>query len=380
MKTKDALWIIFLFSTLLFACDPDEPDSSGRVGISGNITTIAGSGPSGDYNGDGALAISAKMGWLTGVSVDQDNNIYITDGAANTVRRVGFPSGIINTIAGKFVGFNILDAAPAGDGVEATSARLNVPMAIASDKNGNVFIADAANGLIRKVSSSDKMIHTLAGNFNFEYPGDGLAGNTIGIWNPFGVALDAAGNIYYADSQNNAVRMINASDGKVTTIAGLGPDHAGYSGDNGVATSAKLNRPQGIAIAKNGNIYIGDDGNHVIRKISAGIIITIAGSGEEGYSGDGGSATSAKFISIKGVAVDSEGNVFVADAAANVIRKINADGIISTFAGTGEAGYTGDEGPAISARLGHPWGVATDQNDHVYIADSDNGVIRLIYK
>jgi sugar lactone lactonase YvrE len=198
------------------------------------------------------------------------------------------------------------------------------------------------------------------------------------MWNPQSAASDAAGNLYIADSQNNAIRMILRSNGWITTIAGLGPEKPGYSGDNGPATAAKLDSPQGVAIDSDGNIYISDNGNHVIRKITGGIISTIAGTGSTGYSGDGGPALSATFSTLKGLATDKQNNLYIADASNNVIRMIDRTGNIYTVAGDGIAGYSGDGGVANKARLSNPLSIAIDNQNNLYIADTNNSAIRKV--
>jgi sugar lactone lactonase YvrE len=333
------------------------------------------------YEGDNGLATEAKLGYITGIAVDVSDNVYFTDGAANVIRKILESNGVISTIAGKFIGFNQINSTPfAGDGGNATEAYLNVPLATTVDGSGNIIVADAGNNAVREVSATTGNITTLAGGSGFSgYDGDGGLATQSKIWNPYSVAIDATGNIYFADSQNNAIRLITKFTGKIATLAGLGPDNGGYTGDGNPAVLAKLNSPQGIAVAGNGDVYIADTGNNVIRKISGGVISTVAGTGEEGYTGDNGPAVNATFTSLKGLAVDAENNLYVADSGNNVIRMIsNTDGIISTVAGNGNAGYSGDGGPARDAQLSTPLGVAIDSKGNVYIADSQNSVIRVV--
>lgn len=369
-------------SIVLLSCDSgDEPDFKGFESEPGNILTIAGTGPDGfGYEGDGMIANKARLGWVTGVAVDDNGNIFITDGAANTIRRISFETGEINTVAGKFRGFNVVDPTPfAGDGETATEAHLNIPHTSAIDLSGNIFIADAANHLIRKVDEND--ISSVAGIGGLTgYTGDGGQASSAKLYTPSGVATDGDGNVYFADAQNHVIRKITASTGIISTIAGLGPENAGYSGDNGPAFEAKINSPYGVTVDENGVIYFTDFGNHVVRKISNGIISTIAGTGNEGYTGDGGLAVSATFYSPKGIAVDSDGNIFVSDAGSNVVRKINNEGVITTYAGNGSAGFSGDGGPAKLAQLNGPWGVAVDKLGNLYIADTNNSAIRFVAK
>ena len=373
-----------ILALLSAGCDSNKVNPSARTGVSGNIETIAGLGPANfGYDGNGGPAKSAKLGWLTGIAVDLSNNVYVTDGASNTVRKVNASNDVISTIAGTFLGFNVVDPTPfAGDGGVATAAHLNVPLAATVDGSGSVLVVDAANALLRKISAADGKIMSIAGKPSGQgYDGDGGLATSATFWNLYSVAVDASGNIYLADAGNNVIRMITQSTGKIATIAGLGPDHAGYAGDGGPAALATLNNPHGVALDNKGDIYVADDANHVVRKISGGVITTIAGTGSEGYSGDGASAATATFRSLVGIAVDAEGNVYIADAGNNAIRKITAStGKISTLAGNGAAGYSGDGGPAAAATLSGPWGVAVDAAGNVYIADTGNSAIRMVAK
>ena len=384
MRNTDILKAIFLICAVLVGCSKDDDSPAiARKGTSGSIITIAGRGPSAfGHEGDGGKARSAKLGWVIGVSVDASNHVYVADGAANTIRKITFPFEVITTIAGKFIGFNVPDLTPAGNDIPATSARLDIPVATDVDAAGNIFIAELSSFLIREVTATDGLIKTVAGKSNvYDYPGDGNPATTVGIWSPGCVVVDAAGNLFYSDRQNNAVRIVSKATGKVTTIAGLGPDESGYSGDHGPAKEARLNMPEGIALDNSGNLYIADAGNGVIRKVFNGTITTVAGTGSSGYSGDGGPATAATFSSLHGIAVDNDGNIYVADAGNSVIRKITiASGIITTVAGNGTAGYSGDGGRATQAQLSGPWGVDVDAAGNIYIADSQNAAIRMVVR
>ena len=221
-------------------------------------------------------------------------------------------------------------------------------------------------------------INTIAGNGTYGYSGDGGAAISAEIWYPSGVAIDSSGNVYIADQDNYRIRKVTASTGIISTIAGNGT--YGYSGDGGAATSAELKVPSGVAVDSSGNVYIADSYNFRIRKVTAstGIISTIAGNGTGGYSGDGGAATSAEVEPV-GVAVDSSGNVYIVDQFNQRIRKVTAStGIISTIAGNGTRGYSGDGGAATSAELNYPSGVGIDSSGNVYIADTQNDRIRKV--
>ncbi len=248
-----------------------------------------------------------------------------------------------------------------GDGGAGISAQLNQPYDVAVDGASNVYIADTANYVIRKLDASTGIITTVAGNGMAGYSGDGGAATSAELNAPKSVVVDIAGNLYIADTGNNVIRKVDASTGIMTTVAGNGK--AGYSGDGGAATSAQLNTPYGVAVDIAGNLYVADVENHVIRKVtvSTGIITTVAGNGKAGYSGDGGAAISAEMSSPEGVAVDSLGNLYIAVFGNCVIRKVAAStGIITTVAGNGTAGYSGDGGAATSAEMNYPGGIAVD--------------------
>jgi sugar lactone lactonase YvrE len=280
--------------------------------------------------------------------------MYIADWGNNVVRKVTASTGFISTVAGIHgtAGYN-------GDGAAATSAELNEPTGVAVDSSGNLYIADWANSRIRKVTVSTGNISTVAGNGTGGFSGDGAAATSAELWDPYGVAVDSAGNIYIADWGNHRIREVTVSTGKISTVAGNGT--AGYGGDGAAATSAKLNNPYGVAVDSSGNLYIADTVNNRVRKVTAGtgFISTVAGNGTAGYSGDGAAATSAKLSSPRGVVVDSSGNIYIADYTNNRIRKVTVStGFISTVAGTGTGSFSGDGAAATSATINGPVGIA----------------------
>jgi sugar lactone lactonase YvrE len=302
------------------------------------------------------------------VVVDTAGNLYIADKSNQRIRKVS-TSGIITTVAGNGTwGYS-------GDGGAATSAMLADPSDVAVDSLGNLYINDWSNKRIRKVDTSG-IITTVAGNGIAGYAGDGGAATSAMLSNPFGVAVDAAGNLFIADSGNQRIRKVSTS-GIITTVAGNGT--YGYSGDGGAATSAMLSDPYGVTVDAAGNLFIADSGNQRIRKVStSGIITTVAGNGTAGYAGDGGAATSGLLSGPQDVAVDSAGNLYIADTFNSVIRKVSTSGIITTVAGNGTAGYAGDGGAAILAQLYRPFGLAADSSGNLYIADSYNYRIRKV--
>ena len=330
------------------------------------ISTVAGNGTYG-FSGDGGAATAAQFLFPNGVATDAAGNLYIADFGNHRIRKVS-ANGIITTIAGTGTyGFS-------GDGGVATSAQLYEPSGVATDAAGNLYIADFGNNRIRKVSDNG-IITTIAGTGTSGFSGDGGVATSAELNFPIGVATDAAGNLYIADTGNNRIRKVSAK-GIITTIAGTGT--YGFTGDGGVATSAELYEPNLVATDAAGNLYIADSCNNRIRKVSDnGIITTIAGTGVFGkFSGDGGGATSAHLYEPISVATDAAGNLYIADTFNKRIRKVSAYGIITTIAGTGTSGFSGDGGGATSAELSYPDGVATDAAGNLYIADANNNRIR----
>src|ERR1035437_10331608 len=302
-------------------------------------------------------ALSAPLGALGSMAVDAKDNVYAADSGNNVVIRIS-PNSVLTFVAGNGAyGFS-------GDGGPATSASLRRPIAVTIDSADNLYILDQGNERIRKVSGGT--ITTVAGNGVFGFSGDGGAATSASLWNPWGVAVDSAGNLYIADTQNNRVRKV--SGGTITTVAGNGV--AGFSGEGGPATSASLSNPWGLALDSVGNLYIADKGNNRVRKVSGGTITTVAGNGVAGFSGEGGPATSASLSNPWGLAIDSVGNLYIADQGNHRIRRVSGE-TITTVAGNGAFGFSGDEGPATSASLYEPGGVAVDSAGNLYIAEGN---------
>jgi sugar lactone lactonase YvrE len=331
------------------------------------ITTFAGNGTTG-FSGDGGPATSAALNGPFGGAIDSSGNLYFCDQANQRIRKVT-PQGIISTVAGNgTAGFS-------GDGGPATSAALNGPNGVAVDANGNLFIADQLNRRIRKVTPGG-IISTFAGNGTSGFSGDGGPATKAALASPSGEAVDASGNLFFADLGNQRIREVTPQ-GVISTVAGMGT--AGFSGDGGLATRATLNAPIGVAVDGVGDLFIIDLGNQRIRKVTPqGIISTVAGNGTMGFSGDGGPATSAALNTPSGVAVDAGANLYIADSGNQRIRKVTPGGIISTFAGNGTQGFSGDGGPATNAALNGPNGVVFDASGRLFFADRGNQRIRVL--
>jgi sugar lactone lactonase YvrE len=343
----------------------DDHERVRMVDPSGIITTIAGNGTQG-YTGDGGAATLAQLHHASGISIDNAGNLYIAEIENNCIRKIS-TGGMISTVAGNG------SRGYSGDGGAATSALLSGSSGIFVDAAGTMYIADCNNNRIRKVDPSGT-ITTIAGNGIVGYSGEGGPAISAEISYAREIALDKAGNLFISDGYVNRVLKMNRS-GIITTIAGNGT--WGYSGDSGPATAAQLKYPGGITVDTAGNIYFTESNNRIVRKVDpAGIISTFAGNGTIGYSGDGGPATSAQLTLPAALTTDRYGNVYITDF--NTIRKVNTSGIISTIAGTGVTGFSGDGGPATAAQISFPGGIATDTAGNIYIADSDNHRVRKI--
>lgn len=393
--------------------------------VSKVISTLAGTGEAGSA-GDGGPAVAAQLSFPTGVAVGRDGAVYVADSKNNRVRRVDAATGVIDTLAGTG------RAGSSGDGGEASAAELDLPVSVASDLDGGVLIADARSNRIRRVDPSG-VITTVAGSGGAGgFGGDGGPATQARLSQPLGVAVtdtgiaiadsgnhrvrvvDRAGTIstiaggeaagfagdggpaatallsfptglawsedlglLVADTNNNRVRRV-AADGAIDTAAGNGL--SSYSGDGGSAPDAQLYEPIGVAGTPDGGIVIADSLNHVVRRIDPDLTIhLVAGSPDRtGYEGDGGPATQATLEFPTGVATDAAGAVYIADVGNHAVRKVDGRGVITTIAGTGTAGSTGDGGPAVAAQLSGPTGLSVDRSGNVFVADAGNHRIRRI--
>jgi len=344
--------------------------------VGGKINTIAGSGSVG-FCGDGALATAACLYYPQGVALDSSGTVYVADNNNERIRTFTV-GGNINTIAGN----GSTTEATVVNGVIPSGVDLYYPWAVTEDPSGNIFVADQYNQMVRELVQSSGLVNTFAGNGTYGFTGDGGPATAAEFAYPSGVARDSSGNIYIADESNCVIRMVNPA-GTISTFAGIGTNapspSCGYSGDGGPATSAQLNVPYTVYVDSKNNVYIPDTNNHVVRVVTGGTITTIAGiPGQPGYSGDGGPATSAKLNVPAAVALDGAGNIYIADSSNHRIREINAaTGIISTVAGNGACAFSGD-GIAIENSLCYPYGLWTDVNGNLFIADASNNRLRWV--
>ncbi len=331
------------------------------------ITTFAGNGTQG-FSGDGGQATNAEFYTPEAAIFDAAGNCYIGDANNERIRKIT-TAGIISTFAGTgTMGYS-------GDGGQATNAEIWNPMGLAFDAVGNLYFCDEGNHHIRVINTSG-IISTIAGNGTGGYSGDGGQATNAALFHPGDITFGATGNLYIADNFNYRIRMVTTAS-IISTIAGTGT--AGYSGDGGQATAAKLNYPVAVAFDTAGNLYITDFSNSRIRMVNtAGIISTIAGNGTAGYSGDGGQATAAELNYPVGIVFDSVGNLYIADQANRRVRKVNTAGIITTIAGNGTAGFSGDNGCATNAELQSPHSLVFDAAGNLYIVDGGNNNIRKV--
>ena len=337
-----------------------------------NIYTYAGNGVAG-FLGDSAAALSAQINSPDGIAIDASGNLYITEYNNHRIRKVS-NTGIITTIAGTGV------AGYYGDGGIATDARLFNPCGIAIDANGNIYFADESNARIRKIDVNG-FITTITGNGVIGYSGDGGFAINTTLNAPKGVAIDYNGNLYFTDSGNNRIRKVTfyPTFNIISRIAGNGT--TGFYGDGGLADTAVINNPTAIS-CYNFNVYFSDNGNHRIRKINSngsfGIISTIAGNGNPGFSGDGAFSAFAEINSPWGITFDNTGAMYFSDMGNHRIRRVAYNGQITTIAGNSTNAFSGDGGAAVLAELEKPRQIAVDAFRNVYFADFQSQRVRVI--
>lgn len=402
-----------------------------KVTTAGTITTIAGT--AGQCNG-----IGGDLNNPAGVAVDGSGNLFIGDFNNCVVKKLVLSTLAVSTYAG-----TLGSCGYSGDGEKATSAQLSDPAGVATDTGGNVYIGDAGNCVIREVTKSNGNINTIAGNHTCRFSGDGGKATSAEINTAYGLSVNSAGTVVtFADYNNQRIRQFTIG-GNISTVAGTGTACSGTCGSGGKATSAEVNFPVGIAETSTGMIYIGDDDNFVVQSFtmggdlnivagnlskttetltngapadgvqlqnpfgiaidagnniyiadsnnfmvresvkSTGLVNFFAGTGTEGFSGDGGKATSAELSFTYGVAKDNAGNVYIADGGNCVVQEVNTAGTINLFAGvlsgtTGHCGYSGDGGPATSAEVGAIYGIAVDSKSNVYLTDQTEHVVRKV--
>jgi sugar lactone lactonase YvrE len=385
-----ALPIVALAGLVVMLPGGATPSSGGYApndGGPGTINTVAGKSPSG-YSGDGGQARDAAMNEPRMLTFDGAGTMYIVDTFNQVIRRVGH-DGVITTIAGHATGYVPRKDADckanfSGENVPAREATMSCPHSAAVAANGDLFIADSANHVIRKVDHASGLITTVVGQGGKNGDdGDGGPATAAHVDGPKGIVFDANWNLLIADSGNDRIRRIDARTGVITTVAGTG--ETGVTGNGGPATAARLSEPRTLAVAPDGSIFFTEPKENIVRKIDPnGIITLFAGTGKAGFSGDGGPADKAQLNFNRGVNVDGAGTVWIADSLNQRIRKVDANGIITTAAGNGKACYyssnntCGDGGPAAAAGFAVPRAMEFDDAGNLFVADTFNERIRRI--
>lgn len=323
-----------------------------KLDTSGNISTVAGNGGF-SYSGDGGAAARAQLNQPQAIAIDPAGNLYIADSRNAVVRKIA-TDHTISTLPG---------------------TSLKDPLGVAADSAGNVYVSDYIGNVVKKIAP-DGTVSTIAGNGTGGFAGDGGAAASAQLYAPAGLAVDAANNLYIADFANNRVRQVSPA-GIINTVAGNGIET--YAGDGGPALQASLDGPLGLAVDAAGNLYIADTNNYAIRKVTTnGVIQTIAGTGASGFLGDNGPPGSAQLSAPTGIAIDATGNLFISDGGTRVRKIIPSVNVIVTIAGSRSSGYSGDNGMATLAAFNGVSGIAVDRTGNVSVTDSGNNAVRLL--
>ena len=364
---------IFLLGALLLA-----GVSAGALGLTrpGQIDDAAGVPGKRGYSGDGGDALQARLGNPMGIAVDARGNIYFSDTVNHRVRMVNARTGQIDTVAG--TGKKGFD----NDGGNANMAALNAPTGLAFDTLGNLYIADTGNNRIRMFTPQG-YLYTVAGDGRKGYNGNGMRPVASSLKNPTGVAVSPQGELYISDTGNHLIRKIDRQSGFLVNVAGTG--EAGDSGDFELAENARLNRPSAIVFDQRGNLFIADTGNHRVRWVEPRrhLIFTIAGTGQRGFSGEGDrKCTDSAFSNPTGLAIDKQGRLYISDTDNQRIRRLTVesrmDSKVATVVGSGERGYNGDGLDAWDAKLAYPGALVITRHDMLFFADTGNNLIRRV--